>query len=147
MKLKTILLPLLMLAIMVSLASAEYVFPGNVSPQSLKEDLAAQALASYTNETAINESISDLAGYVPHLIAIAGGSAGAHTVTGVAVGDQLGGVLYVVNASPLNTVSDLMAEFTGTGKGITTTNTIANGGGTDTTGGFLIVSWVDKTLT
>lgn len=90
--------------------------------------------------------ISDLQGYVSHLNVVAGGAAGNHTLTGAAVGDALSGVIYVVKGTEnLTAVSDLTAEFTGSGKGIIDDDVIANGGGTDTTGGYLIVGWIDKT--
>ena len=96
---------------------------------------------------AINEvdaHADTVTGYVVKFSKINGGAAGNHTLTGVAVGDALAGVIYLKDNSPL-AVSDLGSEFSGTGKGILATNVISNSGGTNTTGGFLLISWVDKT--
>jgi len=72
-----------------------------------------------------------------HLNAIAGGSAGNHTLTGIAVGDVLNGIIYVPSdGTNLTAVSDLGSEFT-----ILDDDVIENAGHTDTTGGYLIVSW------
>ena len=72
-----------------------------------------------------------------HLNAIAGGSAGNHTLTGIAVEDVLNGVIYVPSdGTNLTAVSDLGSEFT-----ILDDDVIENAGHTDTTGGYLIVSW------
>lgn len=75
---------------------------------------------------------------IPHLTAIAGGSAGDHTVLGVASADDLAGVLRLNRdgtASNID-VTDLTSEFS-----ISAADTINNAGGTDTTGDTLIVSW------
>lgn len=72
---------------------------------------------------------------------IAGGVAGNFAVTGVAVGDQLVSVIYYVGAGVAVTdVANLTSEFT-----ISGTNQINNTAGTDTTGGKLLVTWVDLT--
>lgn len=62
---------------------------------------------------------------------IAGGSAGALTVTGIAVGDRLIAVVDTEGAS-----ANLASEFT-----ITAANTIDNTGGTATTSKDLLVIW------
>ena len=113
---------------------------------AINSSIAAQAVSQVINETAINSSISALQGYVSHLSVLAGGSAGNHTLTGSAVGDSLNGVAYVAKgAENLTAVSDLTSEFAGVGKGIIDDDVIANGAGTDTSGGYLIVGWTDKT--
>lgn len=71
---------------------------------------------------------------------IAGAVAGDHTVTGIAVGDRLVSVLFTDFTDASETGSDLTAEFS-----ITGVNTINNSGGTDTSGGFLIVTYEDRT--
>ena len=66
---------------------------------------------------------------------IAGGAPGNLTVTGILETDIL---LAVIN---LTTEADLTSEFT-----ITATDTINNGGGTDTTGENLLVIWLHRVL-
>lgn len=71
----------------------------------------------------------------------AGATAGDFTVTGIAVGDQLVGVVRMIGAGTAVTdVSNLTAEFT-----ITGANKINNTGGTDTTGSKLLVLYHDLT--
>lgn len=74
---------------------------------------------------------------------IAGGSAGDHTVAGILAGDQLVGVTYVnftlsegAPNTKVYTVADLKSECT------ILDGKINNTGGTDTTGGFVIVTWM-----
>jgi hypothetical protein len=75
-----------------------------------------------------------------HLTTITGGAAGNHTLTGIAIGDALSGIVYVAKgAENLTAVSDLGTEFT-----ILDTDVIENAGHTATTGGYLIISWLDK---
>ena len=64
---------------------------------------------------------------------IAGGAAGDHTVTGIEPADELLLVLFINGSGASDNIT---AEFT-----ITATNTINNGGGSDTTGGTLTVMW------
>jgi len=78
---------------------------------------------------------------------VAGGAAGNHTVTGIAVGDALRSVLKLdftlaEGAPNVRTwsVADLTSEFT-----VTATDTINNAGGTDTTGAILVVVFEDLT--
>lgn len=76
---------------------------------------------------------------------IAGGAAGAHAITGIAVGDSLVSVLYLARdgGPPVDNIadlSDLTAEFT-----ISDADEIDNTGGTATTGGYLVVTWEDRT--
>ncbi len=69
---------------------------------------------------------------------IAGGSAGALTVTGIKTRDQLVSVLRAVGGgTDVTDVTDLTAEFS-----ITAADTIDNTGGTATTGSKLIVSYL-----
>ena len=65
---------------------------------------------------------------------IAGGSAGDHTVVGIAIGDQL---ISVIHHSVASISADLTSEFTITGAGV-----INNVGGTDTSSDFLVVTWM-----
>ena len=78
---------------------------------------------------------------------VAGGAAGNHTVSGIAVGDALRSVLKLdftlaEGAPNVRTwsVADLTSEFT-----VTATDTINNAGGTDTTGAILVVVFEDLT--
>ena len=64
---------------------------------------------------------------------IAGASAGDHTVTGVASGDHLVGVMHYTAGTSL---ADLTSEFT-----ISGANTINNDTGTDTSSDQLLVTW------
>lgn len=85
---------------------------------------------------------SKLAGGFLGCKAIAGGAAGALTVSGIAVGDELVAVLRLdrdATASNIN-LTTLTSEFS-----ITDTDTIANAGGTNTTGDALLVLWLDLT--
>ena len=70
---------------------------------------------------------------------IDGGSAGAHTVTGIRAGDKLIAVLEVTTTT--GAMIDRTAEFGGNGKIIATDDVIANTGGTDTSSDALIVTW------
>jgi hypothetical protein len=109
----------------------------------LERDLPANvtrisALEAYLGEN--DTRISALEDQSAHLNAIAGGSAGNHTLTGIAVGDLLNGVIYVPSdGTNLTAVSDLGSEFT-----ILDDDVIENAGHTDTTGGYLIVSWTSS---
>lgn len=73
---------------------------------------------------------------------IAGGAAGNHTVTGIAVGDELIGVTRLNrDATAANIdIEDVTSEFT-----VSAANTINNTGGTDTTGDSLQVLYIDRT--
>ena len=106
----------------------------------LERDLPANVTRIGTLETDLGENdtrISALEDQSAHLKAIAGGSAGNHTLTGIAVGDVLNGVIYVPSdGTNLTAVSDLGSEFT-----ILDDDVIENAGHTDTIGGYLIVSW------
>lgn len=68
---------------------------------------------------------------------IAGGAAGAHTVTGIQAEDQLDRVLHETTAG---LIVDLTSEFS-----VTADNTIDNTGGTDTSSDSLIVEYTVKT--
>lgn len=80
-----------------------------------------------------------LAGAVRSTV-IAGGAAGDHTVTGIETGDALRAVLFIDATDASETYSDLTSEFS-----ISAADTINNGGGTDTSGGALIVVYEDLT--
>ena len=70
---------------------------------------------------------------------VTGGAAGDLTLTGVAAGDSLIGVIQHVGAgTDVTDVADLTSEFS-----ITGANTINNTGGTNTTGSKLVVTWYD----
>ncbi|NMC35370.1 MAG: hypothetical protein GYA36_23360 [Veillonellaceae bacterium] len=72
---------------------------------------------------------------------IAGGSAGNHTVTGIATGDQLVAVIqFDISTGSVVNVADLTSQFT-----ISAANTINNTGGSDTTGDKLMVIYQDRT--
>ncbi|MFQ5775856.1 MAG: hypothetical protein ACE5GS_15140 [Kiloniellaceae bacterium] len=68
---------------------------------------------------------------------IAGGVAGAHTVTGIKTRDSLVSVLHLDMTDASETGADLTAEFS-----ISAANTIDNTAGTATTGGFLVVTYL-----
>lgn len=71
---------------------------------------------------------------------IAGGAAGDHTVTGITTADDLLEVLYFAGGGvDITDVSDLAGEFA-----ISGADTINNGGGTNTTGGKLVVRYLDR---
>lgn len=70
------------------------------------------------------------------LTVIAGGSAGDHTVTGIATADHLISVIHLDLGS--NAETDMTADFS-----ITAANTINNTGGTDTTNDTLLVMYFD----
>lgn len=71
---------------------------------------------------------------------LAGGSAGAHTVTGIEIGDRLIAVQHFTTAAAIATVADLTSEFT-----ISAANAIDNTSGTDTSNDRLIVFYEDLT--
>jgi hypothetical protein len=71
---------------------------------------------------------------------IAGGAAGDHTVTGIETGDSLVAVLFIDATDASETYSDLTGEFS-----ISAADTINNAGGTDTTGGGVVVIYEDRT--
>ena len=70
---------------------------------------------------------------------IDGGSAGNHTLTGIATEDHLISVVHLEGSgSAITGAADLTAEFS-----ITAANTINNTSGTDSTNGVLIVLYLD----
>jgi hypothetical protein len=91
-----------------------------------------------TTDTLVSvvEFISAVAGSYQTIIA--GGAAGNHTVTGILTTDTLRSVLYLkVSGDPgALAASDITSEVT-----ISAADTVENAGHTDTTGGFLIVSY------
>jgi hypothetical protein len=68
---------------------------------------------------------------------IPGGAVGDHSVGGVKPRDRLVSVLFVDFTDATGGATDLTSEFT-----ITADETINNAGGTDTTAGHLIVTWL-----
>lgn len=82
----------------------------------------------------LREALTDLQGL--KFYAIAGGSAGDHTVTGVAADDHL---VAVIHFTPSTSLAILTSEFT-----ISAANTINNTGGTDTSSDYLLVVTFDK---
>ena len=76
---------------------------------------------------------------IPVQTAVAGGAAGDITVTGIATADTLVSVIFFDDlGGTAPAVTDLTSEFT-----ITGASTINNAGGTATTGGFLLVTYLD----
>jgi hypothetical protein len=73
--------------------------------------------------------------------AIAGGAAGNHTVTGIAASDTLLSVVFVDATDVSEAVTDLTSEFA-----ISAADTVNNAAGTDTTGGFLLVTYLDASV-
>lgn len=66
---------------------------------------------------------------------ITGGSAGAHTVSGIKIGDEIVSVIEVTTSTAA--LVDRTSEFS-----ITADNTIDNTGGTDTSSDGLLVTWL-----
>jgi hypothetical protein len=80
-----------------------------------------------------------LAGGFLKAAVVAGGAAGNFTVTGIAAADELVAVLYFAGAgTDVTNVADLLSEFS-----ISAANTINNTGGTASTGGKLVVLYLD----
>lgn len=71
-----------------------------------------------------------------HQAGIAGGAAGAHTVTGIATTDSLISVKALDVTDATKSLTDITAQCT-----ISAANTIDNTGGTNTTGLFLFVTY------
>ena len=72
---------------------------------------------------------------------ISGGSAGDHTVEAIKSGDELVAVLHFpIATGAVTSVADLTAEFTHAASA-----KINNNGGTDTSGGKLVVLWIKLT--
>lgn len=71
---------------------------------------------------------------------VAGGTAGSHTLTGIAVADVLRSVWSArfLTTGLINSVDDLTSEFS-----ISAANTLSNSGGTNTTGRLLMVVYTD----
>ena len=72
---------------------------------------------------------------------VAGGVAGNHTVTGIALEDRLVAVLHVSTAASIATAADSTGDFT-----ISAANTINNTGGDDTSSDQLWVFYEDRSL-
>jgi hypothetical protein len=67
---------------------------------------------------------------------VAGDTAGDHTVTGIAVGDEIISVMH----NTAGTLADVTDEFS-----ITDDDTVSNLGGTDTSSDQLLILWADLT--
>lgn len=83
---------------------------------------------------------SMLAGGFLNVTLVAGGSAGDHTVTGIATGDEIVFVGHFSTAAAIATLADITSEFT-----VTAADTINNVGESDTTNDQLMVIWLDLT--
>jgi D-arabinose 5-phosphate isomerase GutQ len=69
---------------------------------------------------------------------LSGGSAGDHTVTGIRTDDTILMAVYFAGAgSDVTDVAEIASEFT-----ITAADTVNNDGGTDTTSGKVLFTWV-----
>lgn len=106
-----------------------YVWAGSIGTKDIADDAVTKA---------------KFAGGVFKMTVIDGGSAGDHTVTGIATGDTLVSVLELaLTEGTPNTrtwvASDLTSEFS------ISADTINNTGGTDTTGAILLVAYEDLT--
>jgi adhesin HecA-like repeat protein len=89
--------------------------------------VTADKLASGAAPTSLKQAI------------VTGGAAGALTLTGIATDDTLVGVILLVGAgTDVTDATDLTSEFS-----ITAADTIDNTAGTATTGGKLLVTYVD----
>lgn len=74
---------------------------------------------------------------------IAGGAAGAHTVAAINKGDQLVSALHVDFTDASETGADITDEFVlDTGQIVQNDGALNNTGGTDTTGGFIVLLWI-----
>jgi len=119
----------------------------DIGANATKADDALAWLA--LNDTRIDDVVIDIGAnssridaleiYDSKLTVIAGGPAGNHTLTGVVVGDELSGVIYVAKGAE-NLTAVATEPFT-----ILDTDVIENSAHTNTTGGYLIVGWIDKT--
>lgn len=69
---------------------------------------------------------------------IAGGAAGDHVVTGITTDDTLISVIHLIDDTGITGAEDLTDEFT-----ISDADEINNAAGTDTTGGTLIITYLD----
>lgn len=71
---------------------------------------------------------------------VSGGAAGDHTLTGIAVGDEIVFVGHFSTEAAIATLGDLTSEFS-----VTAADTINNTGGTATTNDQLMVIYIDRT--
>lgn len=111
--------------------------PYDVIGTAVVESGAAVAFGDLVQSDSVGRAIKATASAIKTAV-IAGGSAGALTVTGIAVGDRLVSVTRLDrNATAANiTLDGLTSEFS-----ITAANTIDNTAGTATTGDALLVVW------
>jgi len=121
----------------------ELVLSTGLATASLADD--AVTTAKINDDAVTTAKINDdavtkakLAGSFLGKALINGGSAGAHTVSDIASGDEL--VLVFEQDGTSGLLTDLTSEFS-----ITGANTIDNTGGTDTTGDKLFVLYLDLT--
>ncbi len=70
---------------------------------------------------------------------VAGGAAGAHTVTGIKLGDVITGVLHFTTAAAIATVADLTSEFD-----IAADDAVDNTGGTSTSNDQLVIFYESR---
>lgn len=94
------------------------------------------------SQTAVAMNLLETSTSRPKVTLVAGGSAGDHTVTGIATTDTIIWVGHLSTAAAIATLADLTGEFT-----ITAADTINNAAGTDTTSDQLMVIWDDADLT
>jgi hypothetical protein len=83
---------------------------------------------------------------VVETVMIPGESAGNHTIFAISANDFLDKVYYMhVDEGDL-AISDITSEFRGEGhsSGVVTDGLLNNNNGTDTTGGFMMVSWYTR---
>lgn len=94
-----------------------------------------------TAENDIAPALNNLGGTgFLHVDLVAGAVAGNHTVTGIAVGDEIVFVGHFSTLAAIATLADLTSEFT-----VDSADTIDNTAGTDTSSDQLQVIWIDKT--
>lgn len=110
--------------------------PGRVSASHLASNAMTTAKIA---DDAVTKA--KLAGSFLGKAVVAGGAAGNFTMTGIATTDQLVLVLHLAGAGTAVTdIADLTSEFT-----ISAANTINNTGGTASSGGKLLVLYLDLT--
>jgi hypothetical protein len=116
-------------------ASSGLEFGTGTAEGALKVDPADTSLALVS--TGVKIGVNKI-----HLNVIAGGTAGDHNLAGIASGDELDGVLYVAKGTQnLTAVTDVYSEYSINA----TAGKISNWGGSTSAGGYLIISWLDRT--
>ena len=118
----------------------------------------SQDISDLQNSTSnITGNVTDLQGdmagvlggtfQVVETVIIPGESAGNHTIAAITANDFLDKVYYTHLTEGGNlSISDITSEFRGEGhsSGVVTDGLINNNNGTDTTGGFMTVSWYTR---